>query len=156
MLAQIFRFCDVPLGRNHHQHFCQRPSLQEFMGDQASSDLADQLVSSCRTSVGDEIRSITYFTEDHEEQLYLRDDLESDADLVGFADNERLGFRSQSVYQSTELGEYQFTIRVFDHGYLTRVIVGDHGAFVTTDPMEIDRFKELAAAVRAVLAEEPE
>ena len=123
------------------------------MSDSPPADLADQLVSTCRTTVGDELRSVTYFTEDDEEQLYLRSDLESDADLVGFADNERLGFRSQSVYQDTELGQYRFTIRVFEHGYLTRVIGGDHGAFVTTDPMEIDRFKDLGTAVKSVLAE---
>jgi hypothetical protein len=117
-------------------------------------DLGDQLVSACRTAVGDELRSVTYFDDDDEEQLYLRDDLESDADLVGFADNERLGFHSQSLYQETELGQYHFTIRVFDHGYLTRVIVGNHGAFVTTDAMEMDRFKELASAVESVLGEE--
>ena len=118
----------------------------------ADADLEEQLLSTCRTAVGDEIRSITYFTESEEDQIYLREGLESGADIVGFADNERLGFRSQSVYQHTELGEYQFTIRVFDHGYLTRVIVGDHGAFVTTDSMEMDLFEELASAVRTVLA----
>ncbi|WP_128476141.1 DUF7522 family protein [Halorussus pelagicus] len=118
------------------------------------ADLEDQLVSACRTAVGDELRSVTYFTEDDQDQLYLRGDLESDADLVGFADNERLGFHSQSLYDETELGEYQFTMRVFSHGYLTRVIVGDHGAFVTTDAMEMDRFKELASAMQSVLAEE--
>jgi len=126
------------------------------MGDVASDDLAEQLVSSCRTSVGDELRSVTYFTEDEEEQLYLRDDLEAGADLVGFADNERLGFRTQAVYQDTELGEYLFNIRTFERGYLTRVIVGDHGAFVTTDEMEMDLFKELASAVRTVLADAAE
>jgi len=124
------------------------------MPESVPSDLADQLVSTCRTAVGDELRSVTYFTDDEEEQIYLRGDLESDADIVGFADNERLGFHSQSLYQETELGQYHFTIRVFDYGYLTRVIVGDHGAFVTTDAMEMDRFKELASAVESVLAEE--
>lgn len=124
------------------------------MGEIVSDDLADQLVSACRTTVGDELRSVTYFDEDEEEQLYLRGDLEADADLVGFADNERLGFHSQALYEETELGPYQFTMRVFDHGYLTRVIVGDHGAFVTTDAMEMDRFKELASAMQSVLAEE--
>ena len=117
----------------------------------ASEAVASELVSACRTAVGEELRSITYFTEDQAEQLYLRDDLEADADLVGFADNERLGFRSQSTYNKSELGDYQFTIRAFDHGYLTRVIRGDHGAFVTTDPMAIDRFEELATTVRSVL-----
>lgn len=114
-------------------------------------EVASELVSACRTAVGEELRSITYFTEDEAEQLYLRDDLEANADLVGFADNERLGFRSQSTYRKSELGEYGFTIRVFEHGYLTRVIRGDHGAFVTTDGMAIDRFEELASAVGTVL-----
>ncbi|MFC4552825.1 MULTISPECIES: DUF7522 family protein [Halorussus] len=124
------------------------------MPDNEPDDLTDQLVSVCRTSVGDELRSITYFTADEAEQLYLRDDLEAGADVVGFADNERLGFQTQQVYSDTELGDYRFIIRVFDRGYLTRVIVGDHGAFVTTDEMEMDLFKELASAVESVLAEE--
>lgn len=118
-----------------------------------SERLAEELVSAARTAVGEELRSITFFTPDRAEQLYLRSDLEADADLVGFADNERLGFRSQSVYSGSELGGYQYTIRVFEHGYLTRVIVGGHGAFVTTDPMSIDRFDELASAVASVLAD---
>lgn len=113
----------------------------------------EELVSACRTAVGEELRSITYFTEGVTEQLYLRDDLEADADLVGFAENERLGFRSQSTYRGSELGEYRFTIRVFEGGYLTRVIVDDRGVFVTTDPMSVSRFEELAAAVRGVLTE---
>jgi len=109
-----------------------------------------ELVSAVRTAGGDEVRSITYFTEDGVEQVYLRGDLETGADLVGFADVERLGFRSQTDYQGSELGEYRFTIRVFEHGYLTRVIDDGHGVFVTTDPMARDRFDELAAALRGV------
>ena len=122
-------------------------------GNAVSEELAGELVSVCRTTVGDELRSLTYFDTSGEEQLYLRDDLTSDADLVGFADNERLGFRSQSVYDGSELGDYRFTMRVFDRGYLTRVIADGHGAFVTTDGMPMDRFKELASAVRSVLEE---
>jgi hypothetical protein len=124
------------------------------MADEQKGDLREQLVSACRTAVGDELRSVTYFTEDDEEQIYLRDDLEAGANLVGFADDERLGFRTQADYENSELGEYLFTMRVFERGYLTRVIVGDHGAFVTTDEMEMERFKDLAEAVRAVLGEE--
>lgn len=121
--------------------------------EQLSEDVENELVSAVRTTVGDELRSLTHFTEEAVEQIYLRGDLESDADLVGFADIERLGFRSQAGYGDTELGEYQFTIRVFDFGYLTRVIEGDHGVFVTTDPMSRDRFEELAATVREILKE---
>jgi hypothetical protein len=55
-------------------------------------------------------------------------DLEADADLVGFADTERLDFRAQTDYNDSELGSCRFAIRVFD---------GDHGIFVTTDPMSL-------------------
>jgi hypothetical protein len=112
-----------------------------------------ELVSAVRTAAGDELRSITHFTEESVDQLYLRTDLEAEADLVGFADIERLGFHSQKGYQRTELGGYLFTIRAFEDGYLTRVIEGDHGIFVTTDPMARDRFEELATAIRGVLTE---
>jgi hypothetical protein len=116
-----------------------------------SEETESQLISAVRTVVGDELRSITYFTADDVEQVYLRGDLESDADLVGFADTERLGFRSQTDYGNTELGRYLLTIRVFEHGFLTRVIEGDHGVFVTTDPIVRDRFEELGAALRRML-----
>jgi len=116
-------------------------------------DVATELESACRTAVGDRLRSIVYFDEDDQDQLYLREDLEADDDVVvGFAENERMGFRSQAVYGHSELGDYRFTVRSFDQGYLTRVIQGDHGAFVTTDELQMDAFDELASAVRGVLA----
>lgn len=117
------------------------------MSASLSADHEEQLVRTCRTTVGDELRSVTYFTEDAMAKLYLRDDLEWYDDLVGLTENERRGFRSQSVYDDADLGEYLSTIRMFEEGYLTRVIVGDRGAFVATDPMEIDRFEELTQAL---------
>ncbi|MFC6905211.1 DUF7522 family protein [Halalkalicoccus tibetensis] len=113
----------------------------------------DELISVCRTTVGDELRSVTYFTEEEVEQVYLRSDLERTADLVGFADHERMGFRSQSAYRDTQLGEYGATIRMFEYGFLTRVIEGEHGVWVTTDSMDIDRFEELSSALKSVLGE---
>jgi hypothetical protein len=115
--------------------------------------MADELVRACRTTVGDQLRSVAYFDRNGEEQLYLRADLESDADLVGFADQERQGFHSRSVYGDSELGDYHFTMRAFDRGYLTRVIADGHGAFVTTDELPIDHFDELASAARSVLGD---
>jgi len=113
--------------------------------------LADELVSACRTSVGDRLRSVTYFTPDDHAQVYLRDDLEQDADLSAFVGAEQTGFSSQTAYSESELGDYDFTIRAFDHGYVTRVIEGDEGVFVTTDPMMMTRFDDVAAAVSDVL-----
>ncbi len=114
---------------------------------------AEELISVCRTTVGDELRSITYFTADDVNQLYLRSDLEQTADLVGFADHERFGFRSQSAYRDTQLGEYRATIRLFENGYLTRLVRGDHGVWVTTDAMSIERFEELTSALETVLVD---
>jgi len=122
-------------------------------GDAIDQELADELVSICRTAVGDELRSITYFTDDDVEQLYLRSDLDQTADLVGFAEHERLGFHSQSAYRNTQLGEYGATIRMFENGYLSRVIRGDHGVWVTTDDMSMERFEELTTALESVLGD---
>ena len=122
-------------------------------GDAIDPEFADELRSVCRTTVGDELRSITYFTEEDVEQLYLRSDLEQTADLIGFADHERLGFHSQSAYRNTQLGDYEATIRMFENGFLSRVIRGPHGVWVTTDDMSIERFEELTSALESVLDE---
>lgn len=121
--------------------------------DYLEDAFVDELVSVCRTTVGDSIRSVTYFDTTREQQVYLRDDLEPGANIVGFANNERSGFRSQRIYEESELGDYRFTIRAFEHGYLTRVIHGYHGAFVTTDRLQMERFEDLASAVDSVLAD---
>lgn len=118
-----------------------------------TDDQKNELIRTARTTLGDELRSVVYFTPDEVEQLYLRDDLDRDADIVGFAEDERLGFRAQRSYEGTELGGYDFTIRSFERGYLTRVIDGDRGVWVTTDEMSIDRFEELASGLAGVLAE---
>jgi len=124
------------------------------MTDPAPSEaLASELERAARTAIGDQLRSLTYFTSETQRQVYLRDDLTANADVPGFVEIERLGFRSQHDYGKSELGDYRFTVRAFDHGYLTRVIVGDHGAFVTCDEMPIDRFSEVASALRTVLGE---
>lgn len=114
-------------------------------------DRADELLSACRTTVGDELRSITYFTADAVEQVYLRSDLDRTADLMGFADQERAGFSAQEAYRDSQLGSYRATVRMFDEGYLTRVVHGDRGVWVTTDRMSMERFEELAAALRPIL-----
>lgn len=113
--------------------------------------LINELESVCRTAVGDELRSITYFTEDDVEQLYLRSDLDQTADLLGFAELERAGFQADQLYKNSQLGTYRATIRLFEDGYLTRVISGGQGVWVTTDSMSMDRFEELSTAIKSVL-----
>jgi hypothetical protein len=116
------------------------------------SELEEQLIGACRTSVGDQLRSITYFTPDEYQQVYLRSDLEADADLTGFVEQARDGFHARTAYRGSELGDYQYTMRVFDRGYLVRVTGDGAGVFVTTDGMTIQRGSEVANALRGVLA----
>lgn len=120
--------------------------------DELEPAFIDELISVCRTGVGDDLRSITYFTEDQVEQVYLRSDLDQTADLLGFAELERAGFQADKRYRNSQLGEYQATVRMFEYGYLTRVIHDRSGVWVTTDSISIDRFKELSAALGPILA----
>lgn len=55
----------------------------------------ERIVRTSRTAVGDSLRSVTYFTRDDFEQLYLREDLEQDADLSTFIGNKCAAFASR-------------------------------------------------------------
>ncbi|MFB6132262.1 MAG: hypothetical protein ABEJ44_02505 [Halanaeroarchaeum sp.] len=119
----------------------------------APEELASKITSACRTAAGDDVRSITYFTRSDYEQIYLRSDLEQDADLGAFVEHETLGFDAAEDYRGSELGDYAFTIRRFDNGFLTRVIRGDHGVFVTLDSLTTNRSEEIASALEGILEE---
>ena len=117
-----------------------------------TEDAADQIVTTCRTAIGDSLRSATYFARDDYQQLYLRDDLERDADLSTFIGHEWRGFKTaQTAYDGSELGDYNYTIRVFDNGFLIRVTNDSEGVFVTTDGLTVKDFEEVATALNAFL-----
>lgn len=120
-----------------------------------AEEAADNIVRTSRTSLGDSLRSVTYFTRDDYEQLYLRDDLSRDADLTSFIGHEWRGFKTaQAAYEGTELGDYQYTIRVFDNGFLLRVTDEREGVFVTTDSLTMGDFNTVAQAVQSVLRDD--
>ncbi|MFB6133056.1 MAG: hypothetical protein ABEJ44_06600 [Halanaeroarchaeum sp.] len=115
-------------------------------------DAREQLVSTCRTSIGDSLRSLTYFTRTDYEQLYLRGDLEQDADLSTFIGHEWRDYeQTQDSYGNSELGEYRYTIRTFENGFLLRVTTTNEGVFLTTDGLTIQQFDKVATAVRRTL-----
>ncbi|RQG98814.1 DUF7522 family protein [Natrarchaeobius oligotrophus] len=119
-----------------------------------TSEQAERIETTCRTAIGDSLRSITYFTRDDYEQVYLRDDLERDADLSTFIGHEWRGFKTaQTAYEGTELGDYNYTIRVFDNGFLIRVTTDREGVFVTTDGLTVKDFEEVATALNSFLGE---
>ena len=75
-------------------------------------DTAEEIVRLGRTTMGDSLRSITYFTRDDYDQLYLRSDLERDADLSTFVGYEWRDFKTaRDAYTNSELGAYEYTIR---------------------------------------------
>lgn len=116
------------------------------------ADRAERLVRVCRTGMGDTLRSVTYFTRDDFEQLYLREDLERDADLDRFVDHEWQSYEiTQDAYRASELGEYRYTVRVFENGYLVRVTTPREGVFVTVDDLTTGRFEEITAAIGGLL-----
>jgi hypothetical protein len=118
------------------------------------ADAADRLTRTCRTALGDSLRSVTYFNRSDYEQVYLRGDLEQDADMSSFIGTEWQDFTvSQDAYRNSELGDYRYTIRVFDNGFLLRVTTEDAGVFVTTDGITMQDFEAAATAVTKTLDE---
>ncbi|ELY77500.1 DUF7522 family protein [Natrinema gari] len=119
-----------------------------------TDETADRIVTTCRTAIGDSLRSVTYFTRDDYEQVYLREDLERDADLSTFIGHEWRGFKTtQAAYEGSELGAYDYTIRVFENGFLIRVTNDSEGVFVTTDGLTVKDFEEVATALDAFLSD---
>lgn len=123
------------------------------MGDTLLSDEArDRLASTARAVLGDSLRSVTYFTRTEYDQVYLRSDLERDADMDSFIGTEWQGFQmTQDTYGESELGEYQYTIRKFENGFLIRVATENEGVFVTTDGLTLTDFDDVATALRETL-----
>ena len=118
-------------------------------------DFADEIVTTARTATGDSLRSVTYFTRANFEQLYLREDLEQDADLNDFVGHEWQGYKqTENAYQESELGEYRFTVRAFENGYLLRVTSERQGVLITTDGLSMGSYEEIAEAIERLLSDE--
>lgn len=121
------------------------------------TDLAEEIVTTARTATGDSLRSVTYFTRTDFDQLYLREDLERDADLDTFVGHEWRGYReTQNAYQNSELGTYRFTVRAFDNGYLLRVAAERRGVLITTDGLSMQSYEEIAEALTRLLEDREE
>ncbi len=122
-----------------------------------SDEQANNIVTTARTATGDSLRSVTYFTRSDFDQLYLRDDLERDADLNTFVGHEWRGYReTQNAYQNSELGQYKFTVRAFENGYLLRIAADRKGVLITTDGLSMSSYEEIAEALQRMLKENAE
>jgi hypothetical protein len=131
-----------------------------------SEKLNDGIVSGVRTSLGDELRSIVYFTPSAFDILYRRQDLydsveEARAAKSRLVEFERTGFAEGPVRTAiarrdggSEIGPYEFTVRFHEDGFVVRVIHGDVGVLFTTDSMDVNGFEDAATTVTGLLDEE--
>lgn len=127
---------------------------------------AESILSAVRTSLGDSLRSVVYFTPSSFDLLYVRKDLypsdekarERKAQLVQL---ERVGFAERPVRNNIahtgdgpDIGPYNFTVRFHDEGFVVRALAGDAGVLFTTDSMDVRAFREAVTAVRGVLEDD--
>jgi len=127
--------------------------------------LADSIVSAARTSIGDTLRSVIYFTPSEMDLLYVRRDLydspsgamEAKSRLVDF---ERTGFSEAPVRTAlsvpdnpVSIGPYEFTVRFHEDGYVVRVLAGDCGVIVTSDDIDVVAFEDAAVAIEQLLTD---
>ena len=123
------------------------------MVEELSDETAEEIVRTCRAAIGDEVRNVTYISQDDYEFLYLRDDVDRADEETGFIDAEQRGFASQRTYGWSDLGDYEYTIRKFENGYIGRIIVGDSGIFVTADALTIETFTDAAESIQELVAD---
>jgi hypothetical protein len=126
---------------------------------------AESIVSATRTGLGDELRSVMYFTPSSFDLLYVRKDLyPSDeaarARKAQLVQLERVGFAERPVRNAIahsddgpDIGPYDFTVRFHEEGFVVRVLAGDAGVLFTTDAMDSGAFREAVTAIRGVLDE---
>ncbi|RLM53533.1 hypothetical protein DVK02_13755 [Halobellus sp. Atlit-31R] len=128
--------------------------------------LADSVVTTVRTGLGDTLRSVIAFSPSGFDVLYIRSDLydspeqvrEAKGQLVEF---ERVGFAEapiRTAIAETEsratIGPYAFTVRFHEEGFVVRQIVDDFGILFTTDSMDVRAFTETAVSIQSLLGDE--
>ncbi|WP_254525344.1 DUF7522 family protein [Natrinema caseinilyticum] len=130
---------------------------------EVDDDLATSIVSAARTGLGDTLRSVIYFTPSTFDILYLRQDLYGSADdarraKAKLVELEQVGFAERPVRTAisdsegkSNIGEYEFTVRFHDDGFVARVLEDGAGVLLTTDSMDVNAFEDAAIAVRGLL-----
>jgi hypothetical protein len=136
----------------------------EFHTD-VDAEFADSLVSTARTSLGDTLRSVVYFTPLDFDVLYTRQNLYGSPERARqvksqLVDIEQVGFSEAPVRTAIsrasgapEIGAYEFTIRIHEDGFVVRIIEGEAGVILTTDDMDLDAFDTAALSIAGLLAE---
>jgi hypothetical protein len=133
--------------------------------------LAERIVSAARTGLGDELRSVIYFTPSAFDLLYLRSDLYGTPEAARRAkselvDIERVGFaevpvrsalvserRGRDRTRQSTIGPYEFTVRFHADGFVARILNDDSGVLLTTDALDVDEFRTAAGSITSLLSD---
>ena len=127
------------------------------------ADFEESLVSAARTSLGDTLRSVVYFTPSAFDVLYVRRGLYPSAEAardaksqlvaletVGFAEAPARTAIFDGEHESS-IGPYEFTVRFHEDGFVVRVLEGNSGVLLTTDSMDVTAFEEAVGAIKKLL-----
>ncbi|SFL32585.1 hypothetical protein SAMN04487950_3365 [Halogranum rubrum] len=128
------------------------------------TEIADRIVSLSRTSLGDSLRSVLYFTPSAFDVLYVRRDLYESTEVARpikepLVEFEQVGFAEAPVRtaisrrEGSSIGPYEFTVRFHSDGFVVRAIEGDGGVILTTDSMDVTAFEEAINAIQRLLVE---
>jgi hypothetical protein len=143
--------------------------LHDDMADQPlttdiDAELVEAVTSAARTSLGDTLRSVVYFTPSSFDVLYVRQDLyESPAAATEakgpLVDMERVGFAEAPVRSAlpsespSSIGAYEFTVRFHSDGFVVRILEQDVGVLLTVDSMDVAAFEDATSAISKLLRE---
>lgn len=128
--------------------------------------MVERIVSATRTSLGDTLRSVVYFTPSTFDVLYVRQDLYESTEAARQAkaqlvDLEQVGFAERALRTTiahrdvgSDIGPYNFTVRFHENGFVVRVLQDDAGVLFTADSMDVSAFEEAIVAIRSVLREQ--
>ncbi|MFA9417195.1 hypothetical protein [Natrinema sp. HArc-T2] len=131
-----------------------------------NDEQATGIISAARTSLGDTLRSVIYFTPSAFDILYLRQDLygsradarDAKSQLVEF---EQAGFSEVPVRTAiarresdSDIGDYEFTVRFHENGFVVRVLQREVGILLTIDSMDVNAFEDAAVAIQRLLDSE--
>ncbi|MEF8774527.1 MAG: hypothetical protein V5A23_04855 [Halobacteriales archaeon] len=54
-------------------------------------------------------------------------------------------------HPESNIGEYEFTVRFHEEGFVIRMLGGDAGVLLTTDDMDVDAFEDAYSAIEQLL-----
>ena len=128
------------------------------------SEFAENIVQAARTSIGDVLQSVVYFTPSQFDVLYVRQDLynspeEAREALSELVELEKVGFAEVPVRSTlsgqaaSTIGPYELTVRFHENGFVVRTLEGDHGVLLTTENMNVTGFEEAVIIIKKLLRE---